>query len=314
LATSNSINYSQNRNELISDALQLLGVIGAGESASANDITFCSAILNKMVKAWEAQGIHLWKESEAIIAVIPGKNKYTLAASNGDIIGDNPVETTLTASASGATLTLSDTTGMTAADNIVITLDDDTHHSTTIVSVDTPTQVTITSAVASVASSGNCVFTYTAAAGRPLNVNNCRYKYNNGIERAMLKMGRSEFMALPNKSMSAPCTAFYYTPQLSNGYLYVYPTPSEPNDTLHISYQKSIQDFDGAADDPDFPQEWLEAITYNLAARVAPAYGLTLSKVNPDILGIAQSSLANAELWDTEEGSVRIVPNNRFDE
>lgn len=316
MATSNSTNFNQTRNEIISDALQLLGVIGANDTAAANDITFCSNLLNKMVKSWEAQGVHLWTASEAIIALRDGVNKYTLVNSaSGDKAGDSAIDTTLTADASSGatTLTLDDTTGMTAADNIGIALDDNTRHWTTIVSVDSSTQVTITSGLASAASSGNTVITYTTKLDRPLNIVAVRYKNSSGVERELRKMGRVEFMRMPNKSNTGTVNSYYYSPQRDNGLLYVYLTPSDANDYLTVSYLRSIQDFDASSDNPDFPQEWLDPITHNLAVRAAPAYGISLSKTNPDLVVTAKTLLEEMNAWDTEEGSLRIVPNHRYD-
>lgn len=314
MATSGSTDFSQNRDQIIADALQLLGVIGSGETATANDVTFCSNALNKMIKGWQAQGIHLWKETDGFVQLVEDQFKYTLTSS--DKAGDNPIETTLNAaaSASATSLTVVSTTGMTAADNISIELDANTNHNTTIVSVDSATTLTITSGIATAAASGNRVTVYTTALTRPLNIIECRYHYRSGLERKMKKLGRSEYMSLPTKTTSeGPCTAFYYSPRLSNGFLYVWPVPNETGDNLHITYTKTFEDFDAAGNDPDFPQEWLDCITYNLAVRVAPAFGLTLSRVNPDIIQTAGVLLAEMQAWDSEEGSIKITPNYRWD-
>jgi hypothetical protein len=229
MATSGSSNYTQNRNEIITDALQLLGVIGSGETPSSNDITFCSAQLNKMTKSWQAQGIHLWKQASNTITIVADQYQY-------------------------------------------------------------------------------------AVSPRPLNIENCRYKYSSGLERKMKKLGRGEYDALPTKTTSTgACTAFYYDPQLTTGQLYVWPVPQDTTDSLVITYMASIEDFDNSTDEPDFPVEWLDCITHNLAVRVAPAFGITLSKANPDLMMTAQQLLAEMSAWDTEEGSVRITPNYRFD-
>ncbi len=236
MATSGSTDYNQTRNEIISDSLQLLGVLGSGETATANDITLCSNFLNKMIKSWQGQGIHLWKESEGTITIVADQYQYTLNSSNYPTIG------------------------------------------------------------------------------RPLNITSCRYHYSDGLERKMKKFGRSQYNELPNKSTSeGASTIFYYSPQLTSGELYVWPVPQETADSIIISYVKSIEDFDAAGDNPDFPQEWLECITYNLAVRVAPAFGITLSRVNPDIIQIAQTTLAELNAWDSEEGSIHITPNYRND-
>lgn len=236
MATSNSTNYTQTRDQIISDALQLLGVIGANDTAAANDVTFCSSMLNKMIKAWQAQGINVWKEAEGTIAIVADQSTYTLNSTNYPTIG------------------------------------------------------------------------------RPFKILNCRYQYSTGLERLMRPMGRTEFMSLPTKTTSeGASTCYFYTPQLSDGLLYVWPVPQDSTDSLAISYIKVIEDFDASSDNPDFPQEWLDCLTYNLAARVAPAYGISLSKVNPDLAATAQGLLAEMQAWDVTDGSIRITPNYRDD-
>lgn len=312
MATSGSTNFSQTRNEIITDALQLLGVLGAGDTAAANDVTFCSSMLNKMVKAWQGQGIHLWKETEGTVFLIDGQSEYTLSSS-GAKAGDNAVETTLSASGSGTTLTVTSTTGMTAADQIGIELDNNTRQWTTIVSVDSSTALTITTALTSAAASGNTVFTYTTAINKPLYITSARHRNSDNIDRPIRLDGRVEFMNLANKTTEGVPNQIFYAPQLTTGKLYVYPTPDDVSDRLKISYIKMLDDFDASGDDADFPSEWLEALTYNLSVRVAPSYGINLQKRSPEILVMAGTSLLNMELWDAENSSVRIVPNNRYD-
>ncbi len=77
MTTSGTITYNQTRDQLIADALQLIGYLAAGETANANDVTFAAGILNKMVKAWIGQGIHLWTEEEGTIYLVPSTIYFT---------------------------------------------------------------------------------------------------------------------------------------------------------------------------------------------------------------------------------------------
>jgi hypothetical protein len=43
-----------------------------------------------------------------------------------------------------------------------------------------------------------------------------------------------------------------------------------------IYYQRPYEDFDTSIDEPDFPQEWFDALAYGLACRLAPEYGISL--------------------------------------
>ena len=58
--------FTQTRNSLITDSLQLLGVYGVGRTVSSEDMSIGVSMLSKMVKAWGAKGLHLWAKQEAV--------------------------------------------------------------------------------------------------------------------------------------------------------------------------------------------------------------------------------------------------------
>jgi len=314
MATSNSTDFTQTRNEIIEDALTLIGAIGIGDTPESSDYTFCSKMLNKMIKGWEAQGIHLWTEVEAALFLVDNQNEYVITTSS-DRAGDNVVNTTLSAAgtASATTLTLTSTSGMTAADAIGIVLDSGSLQWTTIVSVDSTTAVTITTGLTSVAASGNNIFTYTNRVDRPLRITAARFRDSSFNDRPIKILGRQEFMNIATKTAEGAINSIYYSPGVSTCKLYVWPTPTSSEETLRFSYTRRIQDFDSSSDNADLPQEWLETLTYNLCVRIAPAYGKSLSRMNPDLISLAVSTLSELQLWDSEESSIKVVPNYKWD-
>lgn len=90
MATSGSVDYIANRDEIITEALELLGMLEAGESPSANDLTTCGRTLNMMVKGLMAEGVQLWKVSEAELTLVASQSSYTLGA-GGDLVIDKPL-------------------------------------------------------------------------------------------------------------------------------------------------------------------------------------------------------------------------------
>ncbi len=78
MATSGSVDFSLNRNELIKAALRHIGVGVTGEAPSNEEVSDASVSLNLMLKAWMAEGIHLWKREELSIPLTDGKNTYTV--------------------------------------------------------------------------------------------------------------------------------------------------------------------------------------------------------------------------------------------
>ena len=70
---------------------------------------------------------------------------------------------------------------------------------------------------------------------------------------------------------------------------------------INIRYRRPIEDFDSAGNDPDFPQEWLECLGYNLAVRIAPQFGKTAPQ---EVVMMAVELKESLQGWDQEEESI----------
>jgi hypothetical protein len=225
--TSGSANYSLTRNDIIQEALELIGVLASEEAPAAADVLTADRSLNMMVKGWMSKGINLWRQTEGSLTATAGQASFTMG-SGGD---------------------------------------------------------------------------YTTA--RPLRISSARVSVG-GVETPLVEMSRQEYFDLPLKTTTGRPSAFYYDPQLSLGKIYLWPTVATGvTATLKFTYQRSLEDFDAAANEPDFPQEWLECLAYNLAARLAPKFGTTVS---PEVAAIAISSLEDLMGWDREPASVFFQP------
>lgn len=317
--TSGTNTFNETRDQLITNALSLLGAVSAGESPNTNDLTFGASCLNAMVKAWMAQGIHLWTEEEGTIYFVNGQAQYNLqAGASGAQASDGsgtPVETTLATNASGGSISVVNGTGMSINDTIGIQLNNNSIFWTTISNVSV-NNVTLAAPLSSSANAGNQVFSYTTQLPRPLSIQSCRLRDNNGFDRAVWIKPRNDYMMIPQKAITGDPIVLYYTPQITNGVVYVWPAPSDVSKRLKVTYLRTIQDFDSGTDQPDFPQEWLECITYNLAIRLAPAFGISLSSGgisgNPDLLRQAAQYLDDLKAWDSEQPYFQLVPNYRY--
>ncbi len=62
--------------ELIAEALYLLQVIGQGETLSGAQYQRAINRLNRMLKAWEGQGIHLWTQTEGTMFLRVGQAEF----------------------------------------------------------------------------------------------------------------------------------------------------------------------------------------------------------------------------------------------
>ncbi len=319
MTTSGSTDFTETRDQIISDALSLLAILAAGETATTADITFCSNALNKMVKAWMGQGIHLWTEESGTIFLVQGQAQYNLqTGASGAKASDGtgtPVETTLATAGSGSSITVTSSTGMTAADVIGVVQDSQIIKWTTIVSV-TGTTIVLTAALDSAAASGNAVFTYTTQLPRVLSIQSCRLRNNSNFDKMMEMRAREDYMRIPQKNLTGDPIIAYYSPQNTRGEFLIWPTPSDVNKRIEVTYLRTIQDFDTGTDTPDLPQEWLDALTYNLAVRIAPAYGISLASGgmggNSNLLVMANQMLEEMKGWDAEQPYIQIVPKQQY--
>lgn len=313
MTTSGTTSFSQTALQAITDAYQILGVYGSGDTVGTNDVNLAINLLEKMLKAWEAKGIHLWTEQEGGLFLTLNQQKYSLSSTSTDIAGDDPVFTSLTASGSGSSLTVGSTTGMNVNDKIGVVLDNATIQWSTIQSIGSSTSVTMNDSLTSSSSSGNNVFAFTNRTDRPLSFTSTRFRTADGTERPIELVGRTAFMSLPNKAFTGPANQIYYSPKVSDSTMYVWPTADDVNCCILFSYLRRIQDVGASGNTLDIPQEWLECVTYNLAIRLSGPNGIDVIKRDPDIKLLADKSLLEMQLWDAEESSVIIAPKERFD-
>lgn len=97
------------------------------------------------------------------------------------------------------------------------------------------------------------------------------------VDIPMRIITKQEYNILGNKTSSGNPIQIYYDPQRDTGTLHVFPVPStteQASNVIQYVCQIPFEDFDSSTDTPDFPQEWYDAITYGLATRLAPEYGL----------------------------------------
>ena len=310
MTTSGSVNFTMNRDDIITDALEDLGVLEVGETPNTDQITACARKLNMMVKAWMAQGYHLWAMKEATLFLVVGTQTYSLGAT-GTHCTDTYVHTTLsTAEATSSTsIGITSATGMSASDNIGIVLDDGTIHWTTI-SGAPGTTTTIATGLASAASSGNVVFAYTSKINRPQRIISAYRRNIDGNDTPIDIESRQGYADLSNKTTQGKSNKVFYNPQLTNGILSVWPTPDLATDVIRFWYERVIEDFDAVTDNPDFPIEWASAICAGLTYAMAPKSGRSLSEIS-FFKNDADEKLQIALGYDKETASVMFQPDVR---
>ncbi len=293
MSTSNSYNYSQTRDQLITKAFQLINVYAVGATPSSDDISYANDILNMMIKTWQAEGIKLWKRKIGYLFTALDTASYQLGSVSGaNHCSGTYVATTLssTASLGASSVALTSVTGMSASDFIGIELDDGTRQWTTISGSPSTSSTSLAATLTGAASSGNTVITYTSKINRPLEVirGTIIDLDSSSTETQLDKISHDDYFNLPVKTTAGKANNFYYDRVINNslpytGVLYLYPRPNNVAHIVAFTYLDGLQDFDSSSDDADFPQEWYYPIVVNLAAELGLHYGkfAELEKIDP---------------------------------
>ena len=312
MATSGSYNYKLTRDKIIKRAMHRANIVNMNQAARADDHEYAVDIFQGLLKLWQAEGIQMWKRKQATLFPAKQDEQYAISSSTSDHVTNSYVNTTLSAAeASGQTiLSVTSSTGMTAADNVGIELDDGTRQWTTIASVDSSTQITVDVALTDDAASGNTVVTYTSKINdRPLRILDMRSVdiANDKNSIPMQMIGYDEYFNIPVKTTDGRPNNFYYDKLLDNGQIYLFPRPDEVNQVIEFTYHEQWQDVDNSTDDIDIPQEWTLPLIYGLAAELAVAYGKF--QEFQILEGKAREYKETVRQFDNDEADFHILPD-----
>lgn len=310
MPTSGTSTFNFNRDQIIKSALRKIGVIAAGETPGAQTVQDAADALNIMIKAWDASGLHIWTEEEATLFLQPNQNAYVLGGATTDHAAwTSYTYTTLgVAAANGATsISVASISGIANANRIGVGLDRGTIAWTTVNGTPSGTTVALASGLTDSASVGNPVYVYTTDVQRPLRVvAGRRFNFPSGIDTEMIPVSRLDYRALPNKLATGTVTQFFYDPRggaNTQGILYVWPTPTVSTDGVKFTWYRSIQDFNAAGNLPDLPNEWLDAVIWTLALKLAPEYDVPPQRFAM-VKQQSDEALTLAMGWDREVEAV----------
>jgi len=193
-------------------------------------------------------------------------------------------------------------------------LDDGTVQWTTVNGAPAGLVVTLTAALTDSASSGNYVYCYQTKMIRPLRVISAFVRQLGATlatsnDTPCRIMSREEYNMFGQKASAGTPVQLYYDPQSNTGNLYIYPVFQNVQQALFIQFEKPIDDFATVSDDFDMPQEWAEALVWNMAWRMCPAYQVPSKQVD-QIKELALFSYDMIDGWDQEIASVQMMPSN----
>lgn len=280
MTTSGSNSFTQNRDQIIRRAARLIQAIAAGETPSSQMTKDFSDALNSMVKMWQATGIHVWTESEANLFVQPNQIKYLLGTPATDHCcpTDEVIELVLSSDLPLGVhvIPLVSTVGLQIGDFFGVVLNSGYMQWSTIVSVDSATQITIANDLTDSVPALGAAYSYRTKIIRPLRVlSGRRYVWNGGVSTPMNPpMARLDYRDLPLLTNTGPTTQFFYDPQLPSGIMNVWPAPPDVSAAVRFTYMRPLQDFTTPGDTGDFPVEWINTMVFGLAYVMAPEFAV----------------------------------------
>jgi hypothetical protein len=312
MASSGSVDFSVNRDEIIKDAMFEIGALGDSETPTDADIQLYSRYLNRLVKQWQGQadfapGLKMWSRKRATLYLQDSEAIYSLGPS-GDHWAVSPVETTTTAAktSGSSTLTVASITGLSSGMYIGVVQDNNVVHWTTINGAPSGVTVTLTAVTTADLSSGASVFAYTTKARRPLSILTLNYRNAENVDYPLYPMSLVEYEARAKKADVFTPNRFYYESQLTDGELYLDYAPPDTSCRLKAVYISTIEDFDAATDTPDYPQSWSRALHFGLAVDI---YG-TARQGEPTkrLVGLRDEAIAIARNQDAETSTLYFQP------
>lgn len=314
MTTSGTTTLSSTALELITEAYELIRVAKDGESLQPEDTDAALRKLNLMVKAWQADGLHLWTKSEGVLFLVSSQASYAVGGSDSitanSATASDVVQTALSAAAiAGATsISVDSISGIADDDYIGIELTDGTIQWTVVNGAPSGVTIALDAALTGAASDDGVVYAYTTKLNRPARLLSARRRSADGTEIPLTIIERPDYFDQPNKTNTATPTMVYYDPQRVTGQFYFWSTPSATTDTIRFTFERPLEKFDALTNTADFPDEWLEPIAYNLAYRLAPGTSFPLSEralLRTDALAMKDKLLG----FDREYGSVFLQPD-----
>lgn len=313
MTTSGSVDFSVSRDNILTDALIIVGAVGPDDSVPTNWTTHAARQLNKIVKALQAKRIGLWARKTGYILPVSGTNNVILGPSGGHATLSY-TRTALAADVTdgATTITVDSATGISDTYYIGIEQSDGSMHWTTVSGAPSGTTVTLAAAVTEDCDADAYVWVYQTKLQRPLRIvtaySSDLTDTSNPSDVEMDIVGKEVYDLQNAKATEGTPTMLAYDPQLDNGVAYFWPRFSDGKSLVVIGFQRPFEDFDASGDTPDFPQEAYDMLTYQLAVRLAPVYGMPTSD-RAQLLAEANMSLGMFLENEPEEGSFQLQPD-----
>lgn len=277
MATSSVQSISIISDRIIRLALRRMRKLVAGEEIGADVIADCRESLNAMILEWQTQGARLWKRKQIILFLVPGQRKYLMPGAATACLESDLVSTTLDADAvaTDSTIEVASAAGIVDGQTVLLIVSPTEMFTTTVNGAPVGTTVTLTDSLSSDSSAGAAVHFLTPLANKPLRVEYCMHQDAGDNEVMVHHKLREQYLRQTSKDSHGVPVTIYYNSASTTGEMFVWPTGSAYGDRLNLDMMVGFDVFTTAADNADFPQEWMNALSWGLASELGQEFGVS---------------------------------------
>ena len=242
MAVSGSRNWIATRDNIIYAALRKLGVKESDNPPTVEEVQDAAFALNALVNSWQNDDVHLWTIAEEIMLLTASTLSYSLSSSIMEMRtpffrrDDQDTDLSLLTREEYLSLPSKKDSGDPTSLYVDYQLANPTVYAWPVPN-NTTSMVVGTDALYYL-----CIKDHTSAAA---------YRPITGASYA------TYWQAVSTVTATAWVTATDYV-----------------SDVIRYTKVLRLQDFDAAADNPDFPVRWMQALIYGLASDLSPEYGM----------------------------------------
>ena len=301
MATSGTTSYSVTELDIITDAMQNIGAVGAAEtSIDPSDYGVARRKLNMLIKQWAAQidfapGLKMWTRRRGFLFLQAGQTVYSLGPSGDECASESYVSTTLAVAASGgaSSITVASATGLAASMRIGILLDSGAFQWMIINGAPSGAVVSLGTNLSGAASVGARVFSYTSKVLRPFEIETASLRDLNGNDSPLRTSTLlEEHEAIGSKTAAGTPSELYFGAQRTNAKVYLDCQPDDLTEVIRFVYQSYIEDMSATTNDVAFPAEWFRAISAQLTLDLCVPFSRSAT---PEMREVAAQALAMAK-------------------
>lgn len=310
MATSGNADYTATALDLITDALEDLGVCPVGETPTPEDSLRALRVLNQLIKNVFTGGpkplcpsMKLWKRKHLVLD-LTANEKYTvkirrLPFTSGGVtaiaVGNTITGATSAATAKIMSVELSSGTWAagTAAGEFIIEGQVGTFASENL-------NVGASTNLATIAAN-------SGQYGPPLEILNALRRDADGIDSPMLPMTLPEYLAIGDKDAEGTPGRYYFEKRKDEFLLYLDYKPKVTTDSILMVVQLPIEDLDALTNNLDFPREWERTLKFNLEQDLLVKYPSAQDRAKA-VVGLASQSMA-ANTFEPDDSIAYFEPD-----